>query len=80
LITLTTELLAVVSELPTRKTHNALALPPPSRVRVPVKFIVDEEEYVPGRSVPTPPDPNNPPSMEVAPVDMLVRAVIAVPS
>jgi hypothetical protein len=39
----TVELLAVVSELANRKTHNALALPPPSRVRVVFKFVAETE-------------------------------------
>ena len=51
-ITFTDEPLPVVSELPTRNTHTALALPPPFRVRVvpAAKFIVDAEEYTPGGS------------------------------
>ena len=70
--TLTTELLAVVSELPTRKTHNALRLPPPSRLSVPVKPIVDEEEYTPGPSV------NPPNNGSGVPGAKPLRAVIAV--
>jgi hypothetical protein len=42
-ITLTVELLAVVSELPNRKTHSALALPPPSRMRVVLKSVAATE-------------------------------------
>ena len=42
---------------PTWKTHNALALFPPSSVRVPpVKVSVDEAEYTPGPSVIVPSD------------------------